>query len=409
MGFIDCDSHVVETDETWSYLDPKERHFRPRVVEFVEPEDSYLAGGLTPDGVAPQRIWVAEDNWCRRIPDDGNVHGKANIFLDSTLTLNNLGARLDDLDALGIDVQLLISTFFIGIELDNPLGEAALARSYNRWAADITKESGGRLVWTLRPPLRMLDRTAEELAFGKEHGAVGVHIRGIEHGMFLTDPYFYPLYEQAQDLDLAIIIHLGESIRRTENLPIGRLIPSPAALMGHTHKMMAGFHAVLASDFEKRFPRLRWGFVEGGASWAPAVLQQHARLMGNVERFLALRPYRPEDISGKNLFIACETDEDISYLTTVLGPDVMVTGTDYGHNDLGSEIGAHGALMARADLDPSVARKIVDTNGRRFLGIAENFQPAPPYRAPQEVPHVRGAVSEDGRAVTTITLVDSIR
>lgn len=404
MGFVDCDSHVVETDATWSYLDPGERRFRPRVVEFLEPEDSYLAGGVPVTDVLPQRAWVAADGWCRRLPDDANYTGKANIYDGSTLD-GNTAARLEDLDALGIDVQLLISTFFIGMELDNPLGEAALARSFNRWMADITSDSGGRLAWALRPPLRLMDRTAEELAFGREHGAVAVHIRGIEHGMFLSDPYFFPLYEQAQDLDLAIVVHLGESIRRTENLPIGQLIPTPAALMGHVHNLMAGFHAVLASDLDQRFPRLRWGFLEGGATWAPAVLQQHARLMANVEHFLHLRRYTHEDLAAKNLYVACETDEDLPYLANLLGPGVLVTGTDYGHNDLGSEIGAHGVILRDPSLDPATARRIVDTNGRHLLGIPHDFRPAPDYAAGTEVPHVRGARSEDGRAVTEITLV----
>ena len=34
MGFIDVDSHVLEVPETWDYLDPSERHFRPRILEF---------------------------------------------------------------------------------------------------------------------------------------------------------------------------------------------------------------------------------------------------------------------------------------------------------------------------------------------------------------------------------------
>jgi hypothetical protein len=46
-----------------------------------------------------------------------------------------VGARIDDLDALGIDFQVLISTFWIGVEIENALEEAALTRSYNRWMA----------------------------------------------------------------------------------------------------------------------------------------------------------------------------------------------------------------------------------------------------------------------------------
>jgi predicted TIM-barrel fold metal-dependent hydrolase len=41
-----------------------------------------------------------------------------------------------------------------------------------------------------------------------------VHLRGVEHDMFLCDPYFFPLYERAQDLNLPILIHNGAMIQR---------------------------------------------------------------------------------------------------------------------------------------------------------------------------------------------------
>jgi hypothetical protein len=29
MAVIDADTHVFETDQTWNYLDPSDRQFRP--------------------------------------------------------------------------------------------------------------------------------------------------------------------------------------------------------------------------------------------------------------------------------------------------------------------------------------------------------------------------------------------
>ena len=72
-------------------------------------------------------------------------------------------------------------------------------------------------------------------------------------------------------VDLPIIIHIGTSIRR-QNIPVGKLVPwnQPAALTDHIHPVMSGFHAVIASDYHERFPRLRFGYVEGGSTWVPA-------------------------------------------------------------------------------------------------------------------------------------------
>lgn len=394
VGYIDSDSHILETDETWDHLDPAERIHRPRLFQFALPEA---------EGVAPPTFWAVGDTFGRKLPADGNFKGNANVFDPGAVQVSDPARRLADLDALGIDVQVLISTFFIGVELDNPLIEAALTRSYNRWMAGLVADSGDRLKWTLRPPLRLLDRALDELDFGAAHGAVGIHVRGIEHGMFLSDPYFWPVYERAEELGLAVIVHLGTSSRRVDGLPIGTALAGPATLMAHTHTLMAGFHAVLASDLDQRFPALRWGFVEGGATWVPVVLHQHARLRASGAEFLHMTHITPDELEARNLFVACESDEDLPYLADLVGPNVLVTGTDYGHNDLGSEIGVHTTISGRPDLDPGVASRIVDGNGRALYGIPDDFRPAPPAVDIDVLPHVRGARTPDGRPLVRAT------
>jgi uncharacterized protein len=409
MGFVDVDSHLIESEETWDFLDPADRIYRPRVVEFTEPVRilNFGAGADSSDAdhvLAPRQMWVVADTWSTKIRTDSNMLGNANVYDPAATSLTNPAIRLADLDMLGIDLQLLISSFFIGVELDNPLAEAALARSYNRWAASASSGHTDRFRWTLRVPLRTVDRAIEELEFGAANGAAGVHVRGIEHGLYLNDPYFFPVYERAQDLGLAIIVHVGASHRRVDNMPIGLVVHTPAAFMEHVHPLMAGFHAVIASDeLQTRFPRLRWGFAEGGATWVPAVLQQHARLAASgSSEFLHLRPITADEIEAKNIFIACEVDEDIPYLATWVGENVLCIGTDYGHNDVGSELAAHAAIMSRRDVPETLARKIVDTNGRRLLGLPADAGSGDVLKdVPQTLPNVRGALTRDGGPVLT--------
>lgn len=389
MGWIDCDAHVLENDATWDYLEPAEREFRPRRADFTNEE----APGLRPS------FWFVGDTWSRAVAPDGNTFGNANSFADGTLLMAEPALRIEDLDALGIDVQILISTFFIGTELDHPLLEAALCRSYNRWMADRCCDTSGRFRWLLRPPLRMMDRAFEELEFGARNGAGGIHLKGIEHGYYLSDPQFFPLYERAQDLDLPILVHIGAATRRVDHLPVGRLVPTPAALTPQLASVMAGFHAVLAADFDVRYPRLRWGFLEGGATWAPAVMQQQARLESSrsEQHFLTVHSIGPEVIERKQMFITCQTDEDIGYLVHRLGKGTLVVGTDYGHNDIGSELGAHQTILGRTDIEAETAQQIVDSNGRRLFGISPEFRPAPKRQAALDPPHVHGANTRDGR------------
>jgi predicted TIM-barrel fold metal-dependent hydrolase len=402
MGFVDCDSHLIETEHTWDFLRPDEEVYRPRIANFSETMISL--GTKTEAGrqAPPGRMWVVGDTWSSKLRGDSNMWSNANLYDPVATEFADPEARIKDLDALGIDLQLVISSFFIGVEIENPLAEAALTRSFNRWAASVVNARPERFRWTLRPPLRLLNRAIEELEFGAANGAAGIHLRGIEHGYFLSDPYFYPLYERAEELNLAIIVHVGAAHRRVNNLPIGRVIASPPAFMGHVHQIMAGFHAVISSDMHKRFPRLRWGFVEGGATWVPAVLQQHSRLVASgSSEFLDLRPVSSEELEAKNIFVACEVDEDLPYLIKHVGENVLCAGTDYGHNDVGSELAAHVVIRNRADLTPEQARKIVDDNGRKLLGVPLDTSRRYISDVPDALPHVSGAVTDSGAPILT--------
>jgi uncharacterized protein len=402
MGFVDVDSHVLEGPQTWDYLDPKEAHFRPQVARFEDGSVIRLGARASNEGLprTPSQLFFAGDSWTRFVPAHGAMSPHVNMFDPGTLDLTDPGARIEALDALGIDVQVLFSTFYIGMELDNPLEEAALARSYNRWVGEHLAGHTGRLRWVLRPPVRLLERAFEELEYGASHGAAGIHLRGVEHDMFLCDPYFFPLYERAQDLNLAILVHNGSTIRMKPGIPIGNFTPQPPALMHQLVNLMCAFHAVLGSDVAQRFPRLRWGFLEGGAAFTLPVLQQHARrdMSIGVRPYLDPRQAGPDDIEAMNMYVAVETDEDLPYLAGKLGQQNLVVGTDFGHNDLGSELGAHQTVAARPDVSAGLAAAINDTNARRLLDLDPAYRPAPAQPAPGGPPHVHAAAG--GPAIT---------
>jgi hypothetical protein len=394
MGYIDVDGHVLEGPETWDYLDPSERHFKPQFARFEEGSVVRLGARATQNALprTPSQLVFAGDTWTRFQPRHGAMSPHVNMYDPGMLDLTDPAKRIEAMDALGIDVQLVISTIFIGLEIDNPLEEAALARSYNRWVGERISGWTDRLRWVLRPPLRLLDRAMEELEYGASHGAVGVHLRGIEHDMYLCDPYFYPLYEKAQDLNLAIVVHNGSSIRMKPGFPIGNFVPQPPALMLQHFGIMSGFHAVIGSELPLRFPRLRWGFIEGGAGFTLPVIHQHARrdMSIGVQPFLDSKQLLPEEIEAMNIFVAVETDEDVPYLAKRLGKQTLLVGTDFGHNDLGTELGAHQTILARSDIDETLAAKLVDTNGRKFLDVDPVFHPAPGTLA-EVVPHIQAA------------------
>src|SRR5438045_8038958 len=91
---------------------------------------------------------------------------------------------------------------------DRPEIDVALSRSWNRWLGDIWKQGQGRLRWSLLPSVSSIPDALDEIRYGKEHGAVAVCMRPVEGDRLLPDPYFYPIYEEAQRLELAIAVHI---------------------------------------------------------------------------------------------------------------------------------------------------------------------------------------------------------
>jgi hypothetical protein len=82
------------------------------------------------------------------------------------------------------------------------------------------------------------------------------------------------------------------------------------------------------------------------------------------------------ELEMRNVFVSCETDEDLPYIASVMGEDHITVGTDFCHNDNGSDPLAHTIIMERSDLAPAVARKFADTNGRRAFNIPADFTPS---------------------------------
>ncbi|HEY7106617.1 MAG TPA: amidohydrolase family protein [Acidimicrobiia bacterium] len=348
MGYVDCDTHVIECDQTWDYFDPAERRFRPMIS----------------DGV-----WTVEDHV---VQWPGPMMRQWNGPVFPGCDLLDVDARLRYMDDFGVDVQMLYTSWWLLYPAWSPAAEAALHRSYNRWVAERTAEAGGRLRWAVMVPVRTMDRAFEELEFGKEHGASSVFLLGQNHGMSLAEPSMMPLYEKAQDLDLAITVHVGSDLRANRRDPGNSMHGSLMVLAG-------AFYAVLWARLTARFPRLRWAFVEGGASWVPYVLREmfRADATGVFRSFSDWRSSAMEALDGARLFVAAQIDDDLPEILELLGPDRLVYGTDYGHLDIGSDPDGMHVITTLPDIEDGVARAIVDTNGRRLLGVDPAFRPAP--------------------------------
>jgi len=265
------------------------------------------------------------------------------------------------MDELGIDVQVLHNTFWIERITTRPAAEVALCRSWNRWLADISKKSRGRLFYSCVVPAMNIDEAIEEVKFAKENGGAAVCMRPLEGDRHLSDRYFYPLYQAASDLDMSIAVHIANG--NPENADLYRLAPAGRFAQFRVPTVTACFDVIM-SELPKVFPKLRWGFIEASAQWVPWIYREAAI------RYRAGGRTFPQNVFEEyNIFVTCQTNDDIPYIVRCAGENRLVIGTDYGHTDPSSAVTALNEFQRMEGLDSSVKEKILSHNAKALYGL----------------------------------------
>ena len=132
---IDADTHIAEPREMWRFLEPEWYPRRPVVVDV--PNDTAYKNTT--------HMWLI----------DGSVYprtaGKGGMFLVTPMSqerdrdppdakareLTDLDLRLQDMDRMGADVQVVYPTLFLTFLTHDEHFEVALCKAYNRYLADV--------------------------------------------------------------------------------------------------------------------------------------------------------------------------------------------------------------------------------------------------------------------------------
>jgi len=246
---------------------------------------------------------------------------------------------------------------------DRPEVEAALYRSWNRWLANIWKQGEGRLLWSMLPPVLSMSEALEEVRFAHENGAVAVCMRPVEGDRLLPDEYFYPIYEEAQRLGMAIAVHIANGNPAMTRLYKSNITPGGGFSSFRAPTVMA-CQQLLMSELPQVFPTLRWGFIEASANWVPWVVSDVR------ERYeVAGRAIPDYPLEAARAYVTCQTNDDLPFVLKHAGENSIVIGTDYGHFDPSSELDAITVLREKSGLPTATIEKIVDTNPRALYGL----------------------------------------
>lgn len=368
MRVIDADAHVIETAATFAdpYWDPTLADRRPRVVD-----------------LGPRFAWLIDDvmypktrgRGAARVGGPAAHEGRPSAFEAGkpdpieSITLSDVNARCRQMDAEGIDVQVIFPSMFLRGQLaEDAQLQTALGRSYNAWIADVCAKRADRLTWVAVVNLRDVEGAVAELRRCREGNGAGVMILGGAGDKHLHHPDIAPFFAAAEELDLPVAVHAGRPRNELADLFD---TPFEQIVLPFTVSMFMGFVDVVAGGLLDRFPRLRIAFLEAGCQWLPFLVDRmdHYAEMALQRRFT---DYRAKDLPSSylrrgNVFVSCEVDDRLlPAVVDQFGEDVLIFASDIPHGD--REYNAVSDLRRRGDVSERVKDKILGANARRFYG-----------------------------------------
>jgi predicted TIM-barrel fold metal-dependent hydrolase len=279
--------------------------------------------------------------------------------------MRDVPGRLECMDEMGIDQQVVFPSAWLGTLAENVELEAALANSYNQFMAAQCAQSGGRLWYVAVVAWRRPDLAVREIQRVKtQGGAAGIFARGIEWDMPLSHPGFRTIFQEAERQDLPIAVHVGNGssptiTRMLEGIPrpAGGPFPHPmgSGIVSAPYVLYA-FQQILSCGLLNEFPRLRVAFLEAGADWTVQLAKGLRRTKGaRIDQWL-----------GDQVFVSCRVDDELPHITDKLGDDFLITATDFPHGDANRQDRLAEGLLSEGHVAVATAQKILADNPARL-------------------------------------------
>ena len=381
MLTIDSDGHLHEPFDLFDRYIEKEFHpLRPRVIDMPgEPRD--------------QGRWVAEGRVVPRIPFSRGVGGggfnyptpRHKQMKARDNSLDDVPGRLDDLDLMGVDYQVVFPTALVWVfDLENAELAGAVCRAYNNYVAEQCSKASKRLNAIAMVPIQDPAGAAEEAkrAVG-ELGLAGVLLPGMVGNRPLHAPEYEPFFAAVDELDTPIGFHAVTGMHDTPWADCFTDFFS-THVTAMPFSMMVGMMSVARMGILARYPNLRCAFLEIGATWFPYWAWwvgkhiEHVRGPrgdGRHEGNWGREPYTlpetirepMEDILAGRILSGFEDDENLRAIIEQVGAGSLMYASDYPHSDM--DWGRVAAIKKNDSLTQEERAALLGGNARRFYKL----------------------------------------
>jgi predicted TIM-barrel fold metal-dependent hydrolase len=220
-------------------------------------------------------------------------------------------------------------------------------------------------------PLKQPEEAAKELRRAvTELGLVSFEMVSVGFPLPFGDPFYYPIYEEANRLGVPLCVH--------------PTVGNPAEVAGDTFRSFSEVHAyefpvsvlrhftsMIFQGVPIRFPNLKLGFLEIGATWAPYWLDrmdEHWELRGEHEAPLLKK--KPSDVVRESaIYIGLEGEEKtLPAAVDYLGNDHFMYASDFPHWD--AEFPKNiDQVWLHPDLSLETKEKLLYKNAKAFFGL----------------------------------------
>jgi predicted TIM-barrel fold metal-dependent hydrolase len=260
------------------------------------------------------------------------------------------------LDLLGFQSQLVFNTFVNGRLLIAERGDDVdfaygFARAHNRSMVDFCSVDA-RLIATGYVPLRDFARAR---AMASEVIAMGCRAllipSGCPRGHSPSHAGLDPVWAQAEEAGLPIVFHVGGGLRLADDRLLDREYfenggpPVPDFHGGDENFRSVDYMAIPTAPMQTlatlvfdgvldRFPDLKFGVIEQGASWVPSWM----RFMDSAFHAFRKREERlqrlallPSEYVRRQVRATPYPAEDVGWIFRNAGPEVCLFSSDYPH------------------------------------------------------------------------------
>jgi predicted TIM-barrel fold metal-dependent hydrolase len=338
---LDADSHLMELP---GFLDP-----------FMEPDMLDRLRGRTMARLAPMLDQATAAAEQRRTDDATRAEAETRLLQDKgwhAMGAFDPAERSHVLDLFGFQGQLVFATFatamFVGKDVElHYAGSAA----HNRAVVDFCRNDP-RLLPVGYIPLVDPDRAVDLLREAIELGCAAIHVPSTAAGeRSPTHPDLHPFWQLLNDSNVPFVHHVGGGGRlldrafHNNGMPVsdhlggGENIRSKDFLaIAHSPSMFLGT-LILDGHFD-RFPDLRGGVIEEGASWVVSWMHQldfAQRAFRRTEQPLANLERRPSEYVRSHLKFTPFPGEPVGWMMEQAGAELFMFSTDFPHPEGGKD------------------------------------------------------------------------